>query len=143
MPRESSEIRTHPPAGPAAAHCVESVPQSVFPQSVFQQCPAPPVSLSSAHRPRQAPPPGGPRWLGRRCCHAGALGHCRWRGVGARVGAAGGRKGRLIFLSPSPPTGLPALVARRIENRVTGVCTRTDRRSLATDGSQRHRKPPN
>src|SRR6266849_518926 len=34
----------------------------------------------------------------------------------------------------SPPTGLPALVERRIENRVTGVCARTDRRSLETMG---------
>jgi hypothetical protein len=41
-----------------------------------------------------------------------------------------------------PPTGLPALVARRIENRVTGVRARTDRRSLEMDASQRHRKPP-
>src|SRR2546430_15580614 len=34
----------------------------------------------------------------------------------------------------SPPTVLPALVKRRIENRVTGVWTRTDRRSLETRG---------
>ena len=34
----------------------------------------------------------------------------------------------------SPPTGLPALVERRREHRVTGVCTRTERRSLATRG---------
>jgi hypothetical protein len=32
----------------------------------------------------------------------------------------------------SPPTGLPALVERRMEPRVTGVCVRTDRRSLET-----------
>src|SRR5882762_3234070 len=32
----------------------------------------------------------------------------------------------------SPPTGLPARVDRRIENRVTGVRARTDRRSLET-----------
>src|SRR5712691_4018853 len=32
----------------------------------------------------------------------------------------------------SPPTGLPALVERRIENRVTGPQARTDRRSLET-----------
>src|SRR6266516_586941 len=34
----------------------------------------------------------------------------------------------------SPPTVLPALVQRRIEHRVTGVSTRTDRRSLETRG---------
>jgi hypothetical protein len=34
----------------------------------------------------------------------------------------------------SPSTGLPALVERRIENRVTGVCACTDRRSLETMG---------
>ena len=34
----------------------------------------------------------------------------------------------------SPPTSLPAVVARRIENRVTGVRARTDRRSLETKG---------
>ena len=34
----------------------------------------------------------------------------------------------------SPPLGLPALVERRIENRVTGVRARTDRRSLETIG---------
>src|SRR5947209_2053145 len=32
----------------------------------------------------------------------------------------------------SPPLGLPARVARRIENQVTGVRARTDRRSLET-----------
>ena len=32
----------------------------------------------------------------------------------------------------SPPMGLPALVERRIENRVTGTGARTDRRSLET-----------
>src|SRR5216683_1088954 len=31
-----------------------------------------------------------------------------------------------------PPLGLPTVVERRRENRVTGVCTRTDRRSLET-----------
>src|SRR4030095_2875558 len=35
----------------------------------------------------------------------------------------------------SPPTGLPVVVKRRIENRVTGVRARTDRRSLETIGS--------
>src|SRR4030095_11737014 len=34
----------------------------------------------------------------------------------------------------SPSTGLPALVERRIENRVTGVYACTDRRSLETMG---------
>ncbi len=34
----------------------------------------------------------------------------------------------------SPPTGLPTLVERRREHRVTGVSTRTDRRSLETRG---------
>src|SRR5262249_42529786 len=34
----------------------------------------------------------------------------------------------------SPPTGLPAVVERRREHRVTGVGTRTDRRSLETRG---------
>ena len=34
----------------------------------------------------------------------------------------------------SPPTGLLAIVERRREHRVTGVCTRTDRRSLETLG---------
>ena len=34
----------------------------------------------------------------------------------------------------SPPTGLPALVKRRRENRVTGVQSRTDRWSLETMG---------
>jgi hypothetical protein len=34
----------------------------------------------------------------------------------------------------SPPTGLPALVKRRREHRVTGVWTRTARRSLETRG---------
>ena len=34
----------------------------------------------------------------------------------------------------SPPTGLPALVARRREQRVTDVKVRTERRSLATRG---------
>ena len=33
----------------------------------------------------------------------------------------------------APPTGLPALVARRREHRVTGVCARTESRALATD----------
>jgi transposase len=42
---------------------------------------------------------------------------------------------------PAPP-GLPALVKRRLKHRVTGVRARTDRRSLETDGSQRHRKLP-
>src|SRR3989442_4276265 len=32
----------------------------------------------------------------------------------------------------SPPTGLPALVERRREHRVTGVCPRTESRSLET-----------
>src|SRR5882672_12460031 len=32
----------------------------------------------------------------------------------------------------SPPRGLPALVERRIKNRVTGGYARTDRRSLET-----------
>src|SRR5215470_6980958 len=32
----------------------------------------------------------------------------------------------------SPPLGLPARVARRMENQVTGVRARTDRRSLET-----------
>src|SRR5262249_6177538 len=35
----------------------------------------------------------------------------------------------------SPPTGLPVVVKRRIENRGTGVRARTDRRSLETIGS--------
>src|SRR4029453_17223660 len=35
----------------------------------------------------------------------------------------------------APPTGLPVVVKRRIENRVTGVRARTDRRSLETIGS--------
>ena len=34
----------------------------------------------------------------------------------------------------SPHTGLPTLVERRIENRVTGLRARTDRRSLETSG---------
>src|SRR4029434_72985 len=34
----------------------------------------------------------------------------------------------------SPPTGLPAVVERRREHRVTGVGARTDRRSLETRG---------
>ena len=34
----------------------------------------------------------------------------------------------------SPPTGLPALVKRRRENRVMGVETRTDRRLLEATG---------
>ena len=34
----------------------------------------------------------------------------------------------------SPPLGLPTGVERRIENRVTGVRARTDRRSLETIG---------
>ena len=34
----------------------------------------------------------------------------------------------------SPPLGLPALVERRIENRVMGTETHTDRRSLETFG---------
>src|SRR5262245_35307094 len=34
----------------------------------------------------------------------------------------------------SPPTGLPTLVERRIENRVTGLRARTERRSLETSG---------
>jgi Homeodomain-like domain len=34
----------------------------------------------------------------------------------------------------APPIGLPALVKRRREHRVTGVCTRTERRSLETRG---------
>jgi hypothetical protein len=34
----------------------------------------------------------------------------------------------------SPPTGLPALVKRRREHWVTGVCPRTERRSLETLG---------
>src|SRR4029453_15616563 len=34
----------------------------------------------------------------------------------------------------SPSTGLPALVERRIENRVTGVYACTDRRALETMG---------
>ena len=32
----------------------------------------------------------------------------------------------------SPPLGLPAVVERRIEHRVTGAEARTDRRSLET-----------
>jgi hypothetical protein len=32
----------------------------------------------------------------------------------------------------SPPLGLPAPVDRRREHRVTGVCTRTERRALET-----------
>src|SRR5215510_4798208 len=45
----------------------------------------------------------------------------------------------------SPPLGLPARVARRMENQVTGVRARTDRRSLetrelnATGSRQTHR----
>jgi hypothetical protein len=34
----------------------------------------------------------------------------------------------------SPPTGLPVVVERRRENRVTGAQARTDRRSLETQG---------
>src|SRR5919198_4983206 len=34
----------------------------------------------------------------------------------------------------SPPTGFPVVVERRREQRVTGDCTRTDRRSLETRG---------
>src|SRR5215471_16601859 len=41
-----------------------------------------------------------------------------------------------------PPSGLPAVVERRRAHRVTGVRARTERRSLETDGAQRHRKPP-
>src|SRR5712691_9341056 len=34
----------------------------------------------------------------------------------------------------APPTRLPVVVARRREHRVTGGCTRTERRSLETRG---------
>jgi hypothetical protein len=34
----------------------------------------------------------------------------------------------------SPPTGIPAVVEKRREHLVTGVSTRTDRRSLETRG---------
>jgi hypothetical protein len=34
----------------------------------------------------------------------------------------------------APPTGLPALVTRRRENRGLGVCARTERRALEATG---------
>jgi len=50
---------------------------------------------SSAHRLR----PHARRWAlpGPGCCRCrtGALGHCRWRGVDNRAGAAGGGKGQI------------------------------------------------
>jgi hypothetical protein len=42
-------------------------------------------------------------------------------------------KGAVVEMGP-PPTGLPVLVERRRENRVTGAQARTDRRSLETAG---------
>ena len=71
-------LNQSPQRGPACTHCVESVPSQFF-----QQYPAPPVSLSSAHRPQRAaawrPKLARPPPLPRR--RAGA--HCRWRSVGA------------------------------------------------------------
>ena len=68
---------------------------------VRDACPAPLFSLQpAAHHP----PPV--RRAGRLAAHAGEAaaaalarwGHCRWRGVDDRVGAAGGGKARLLFL---------------------------------------------
>jgi hypothetical protein len=68
--------------------------------------------------------------------------HKRCAGAKAGLGPGAGGGGPVSFRAHkeavgelgSPPTGLPALVARRREHRVTGGGARTERRSLAPRG---------
>jgi hypothetical protein len=90
---------------------------------------------SVAHGPVALPRDGG--MTGRRRTQRGVsrLAVLRPRVTWVRVAATRGIAGpapHAVVEMGAPPLGLPALVKRRREPRVTGVCTRTERRSWET-----------